>query len=100
ALRAWGRSEPGSGSTAAAMRSRSVQEGDTYVLNGSKTFITNASVAQVAVVMAVTDPTRGNKGISAFILERGMPGFTAGKPYRKLGLHASNTAELHFDNVR
>jgi alkylation response protein AidB-like acyl-CoA dehydrogenase len=52
------------------------------------------------VVMAVTDPARGNKGISAFILERGTPGFTVGKPYRKLGLHASNTAELHLDNVR
>ena len=71
-----------------------------FVLNGGKAFITNASVAEVAVVMAVTDPARGNKGISAFILDRGTPGFSAGKPYRKLGLHASNTAELHLDNVR
>src|SRR5207247_355689 len=53
----------------------------------------------LAVVMAVTDPARGSKGISAFVLERGMPGFSAGRPYRKLGLHASNTAELVFDNV-
>jgi alkylation response protein AidB-like acyl-CoA dehydrogenase len=99
ALGAWGLTEPGSGSDAAAMRSRAVAEGDHVVLNGSKAFITNAGVAEIAVVMAVTDPTRGSKGISAFILERGAPGFTAGKPYRKLGLHASNTAELHLDNV-
>ena len=82
------------------MRTRAVQDGEQFVLNGSKAFITNAGVSEVAVVMAVTDPTRGNKGISAFILDRGTPGFSAGKPYRKLGLHASNTAELHFDNVR
>ncbi len=100
ALGAWGLTEPGSGSDAAAMRSRAVAEDDHFVLNGSKAFITNAGVAGVTVVMAVTDPARGNKGISAFILERGAPGFTAGKPYRKLGLHASNTAELHLDNVR
>jgi alkylation response protein AidB-like acyl-CoA dehydrogenase len=100
ALGAWGLTEPGSGSDAAAMRSRAVPDGDHFVLNGSKAFITNAGVAEIAVVMAVTDPARGNKGISAFILERGTPGFSAGKPYRKLGLHASNTAELHLDNVR
>ena len=99
-LGAWGLTEPGSGSDAAAMRSRAVAEGDYFVLNGSKAFITNASVAGVTVVMAVTDPALGNKGISAFILDRGLPGFTTGQPYRKLGLHASNTAELHFDNVR
>jgi len=99
ALGAWGLTEPGSGSDAAAMQSRAVRDGDGFVLNGSKAFITNASVAELAVVMAVTDPARGNKGISAFALERGMPGFSAGRPYRKLGLHASNTAELVFDNV-
>jgi alkylation response protein AidB-like acyl-CoA dehydrogenase len=99
ALGAWGLTEPGSGSDAAAMQSRAVRDGDRFVLNGSKAFITNASVAELAVVMAVTDPARGNKGISAFVLERGMPGFSAGRPYRKLGLHASNTAELIFDNV-
>jgi alkylation response protein AidB-like acyl-CoA dehydrogenase len=99
-LGAWGLTEPGSGSDAAAMRSRAVADGDYFVLNGSKAFITNASVAGVTVVMAVTDPALGNKGISAFILDRGLPGFTTGQPYRKLGLHASNTAELHFDNVR
>jgi alkylation response protein AidB-like acyl-CoA dehydrogenase len=99
-LGAWGLTEPGSGSDAAAMRSRAVADGDGFVLSGSKAFITNAGVAEIAVVMAVTDPARGAKGISAFILEKGMPGFGAGKPYRKLGLHASNTAELHLDQVR
>jgi alkylation response protein AidB-like acyl-CoA dehydrogenase len=99
ALGAWGLTEPGSGSDAAAMKSRAAREGERFVLNGSKAFITNAGVAEVAVVMAVTDPTRGSKGISAFVLDRGMAGFTAGRPYRKLGLHASNTAELVFDNV-
>ena len=99
-LGAWGLTESGSGSDAAAMKSRAVRVGDHFVLNGGKAFITNAGVSGVAVVMAVTDPERRGKGISAFILEKGMPGFSAGPPYRKLGLHASNTAELYFDNVR
>ena len=99
-LGAWGLTEPGSGSDAAAMRSRAVPDGDHFVLNGSKAFITNAGVAGVTVVMAVTDPALGKRGISAFILERGLSGFSAGKPYRKLGLHASNTVELRLDNVR
>ncbi|HXJ77558.1 MAG TPA: acyl-CoA dehydrogenase family protein [Candidatus Methylomirabilis sp.] len=100
ALGAWGLTEPGSGSDAAAMKSRAVREGDLFVLNGSKAFITNASVSDILVVMAVTDPARRQKGISAFILTRGMPGLHAGVPYKKLGLHASDTAELFFDNVR
>jgi alkylation response protein AidB-like acyl-CoA dehydrogenase len=99
-LGAWGLTEPGSGSDAAAMKTRATRDGDSWVLNGTKAFITNAGVAQVAVVMAITDPAQGSKGISAFILEKGMPGFSAGAPYRKLGLHASNTAELILDNVR
>src|SRR6266542_4801844 len=99
-LGAWGLTEPGSGSDAAAMKSQAVPQAEGFVLNGSKAFITNASVAEVAVVMAVTDPARGHRGISAFVLDKGMPGFSAGQPYRKLGLHASNTAELVFDNVR
>jgi len=100
ALGAWGLTEPGSGSDAAAMKSRAAREGDQFVLNGTKAFITNAGVGRIAVVMAVTDPALKQKGISAFILEKGMPGFGAGPPYRKLGLHASNTAELILDNVR
>ncbi len=100
ALGAWGLTEPGSGSDAAAMKTRAVRAGDDFVLTGTKAFITNAGVGRIAVVMAVTDPARGTKGISAFILEKGMPGFSAGTPYRKLGLHASNTAELILDGVR
>jgi alkylation response protein AidB-like acyl-CoA dehydrogenase len=99
-LAAWALTEPGSGSDAAAMKSRASREGDHFVLRGNKAFITNAGVAGVTVVMAVTDPMRGSRGISAFILERGLPGFTAAPPYRKLGLHASNTAELVLDDVR
>jgi len=99
-LGAWALTEPGSGSDAAAMKSRAVRDGDHFVLDGTKAFITNAGVGQVAVVMAVTDAGRGNKGISAFILDKGLPGFRAGTPYRKLGLHASNTAELILEGVR
>jgi alkylation response protein AidB-like acyl-CoA dehydrogenase len=99
-LGAWALTEPGSGSDAAAMTSRAVRDGDGWVLDGTKAFITNAGVAGVAVVMAVTDPARGNKGITAFLVDRGTPGFSAGSPYRKLGLHASNTAELVLDGVR
>jgi alkylation response protein AidB-like acyl-CoA dehydrogenase len=100
ALGAWGLTEPGSGSDAAALRTRAERDGDEYVLNGSKAFITNASVGKTAVVMARTDPTKGAKGISAFVLEKGMPGFSASQPYRKLGLHASDTAELIFEDAR
>jgi alkylation response protein AidB-like acyl-CoA dehydrogenase len=99
-LGAWGLTEPGSGSDAAALRTRAERRGDEYVLNGSKAFITNASVGKTAVVMARTDPAKGAKGISAFVLEKGMPGFSASKPYRKLGLHASDTAELIFEDAR
>ena len=100
AIGAWGLTEPGSGSDAAAMKSAAVREGRQFVLNGTKAFITNGSVGRIAVVMAVTDPARGSKGISAFILERGMPGFSPGQRYKKLGLHASDTSELVFDGVR
>src|SRR5262245_15744916 len=99
-LGAWGLTEPGSGSDAAALRTRAELRGAEWVLNGSKAFITNASVGGTAVVMARTDPERKSKGISAFILEKGMPGFSAGTPYRKLGLHASDTAELIFEDAR
>ncbi len=99
-LGAWALTEPGSGSDAAAMRTRAVRDKGEWVLNGTKAFITNGSVGQTAVVMAVTDPSKRQKGISAFILEKGMPGFSAGQRYRKLGLHASDTAELVLDNAR
>jgi alkylation response protein AidB-like acyl-CoA dehydrogenase len=99
-LGAWGLTEPGSGSDAAAMRTRAVRDEGEWVLNGTKAFITNGSVGRVAVVMAITDPPKRQKGISAFILETGMPGFSVGQRYRKLGLHASDTAELVFDNAR
>jgi alkylation response protein AidB-like acyl-CoA dehydrogenase len=99
-LGAWGLTEPGSGSDAAALRTRAERRGDDWVLNGSKAFITNASVGGLAVVMARTDPDKRSKGISAFVVEKGTPGFSAGKPYRKLGLHASDTAELIFEEAR
>jgi len=99
-LGAWGLTEPGSGSDAAAMKTTAVEEADAFVLTGSKAFITNASVAGTTVVMARTDPAAGSRGISAFVLERGMPGFRAGQRYRKLGLHASDTAELILEGVR
>ncbi|HSE94542.1 MAG TPA: acyl-CoA dehydrogenase family protein [Methylomirabilota bacterium] len=99
-LGAWGLTEPGSGSDAAGMRTTAVEDRDAFILTGSKAFITNASVAGTAVVMARTDPAAGGRGISAFVLERGMAGFRAGSRYRKLGLHASDTAELILDAVR
>src|SRR5262245_5828433 len=99
-LGAWGLTEPGSGSDAAALRTRAEWRDGGWVLNGSKAFITNASVGGVAVVMARSDPDKGTKGISAFVLEKGTPGFSAGTPYRKLGLHASDTAEMVFEDCR
>ena len=99
-LGAWGLTEPGSGSDAAALQTRAELRDGAWTLNGGKAFITNASVGGTAVVMARTDPDRKSKGISAFILEKGMPGFSAGTPYRKLGLHASDTAELIFEDAR
>jgi len=97
-LAAWGLTEPGAGSDAAALRTRAEERDGGFVLNGEKAFITNGSVGGVAVVMARTDP-RGSKGISAFIVEKGTPGFTPGRPYRKLGLHASDTAPLVFEDA-
>src|SRR5437879_3914873 len=96
-LGAWGLTEAGSGSDAAALRTRAEWRDGEWVLNGSKAFITNASVGGLAVVLARTDPATRSRAISAFILERGTPGFRAGQPYRKLGLHASDTAELILD---
>ena len=96
-LGAWGLTEPGSGSDAAGARTTAVKRGDKWVLNGSKTFITNGSYADCAVVLAVTDHAQGTRGISAFVVEKGMKGFRAGKKENKLGLRASDTSELIFE---
>jgi len=98
-LGAWCLTEPGSGSDAAAMRTRAVREGDRYTISGSKMFITSGSVADVYVVMAVTDGASAKGGISAFIVDRGAPGLSNGRRIEKLGLRASDTAEVIFDNV-
>ena len=81
----WGLTEPGSGSDAGGMRTTAVRDGDHWVLNGSKNFITNGGIADTAVVMAVTDREKGSKGISAIVVERGTPGFRSGKKEDKLG---------------
>jgi alkylation response protein AidB-like acyl-CoA dehydrogenase len=99
-LAAWGLTEPGSGSDAAAMRTTATRDGDEWVLNGSKMFITHGASGDTIVVMAVTDRSRGNKGISAFVVERGTPGFMAGKKEDKLGMRASETTEVIFQNCR
>lgn len=99
-LGAWGLTEPGAGSDAAALKTRAEKKGDHWVLNGSKLFITNGSLAEVCVVMAVTDPAKGRNGISAFILEKGMAGFRVGKKEDKLGIRAADTAELMFEEVK
>ena len=95
---AWGLTESTSGSDAASMRTTAVRSADRWVLNGSKTFTTHGRVGDVLVAMAVTDRTTGSKGISAFIIERGTPGFRAGKKEDKLGMRASDTSEVLFDN--
>jgi alkylation response protein AidB-like acyl-CoA dehydrogenase len=99
-LAAWGLTEPGSGSDAAAMRTTAVREGECWVLNGSKMFITHGTSADTLVIMAVTDKSKGAKGISAFILERGMGGLLAGKKEDKLGMRASETTEVILQNCR
>jgi len=96
-LGSWGLTEPGSGSDAAGARTTAVKRGDKWVLNGSKTFITNGTYANCAVVLAVTDREKGTKGISAFVVEKGTKGFRPGKKENKLGLRASDTAELIFE---
>ena len=99
-LAAWGLTEPGSGSDAAAMRTTAVKDGGCWVLNGSKMFITHGTSAHTLVVMAVTDKSKGSKGISSFILERGMGGLLAGKKEDKLGMRASETTEVILQNCR
>jgi hypothetical protein len=97
-LGAWGLTEPGSGSDASAARTTAVRRGDQWVLNGNKTFITNGHYADVSVIIAVTDKSQGTHGLSAFIVEKGTPGFRPGKKENKLGLRASDTSELIFED--
>ncbi|MBI2080713.1 MAG: acyl-CoA dehydrogenase family protein [candidate division NC10 bacterium] len=99
ALGAWALTEPGSGSDAAAMQATAVRKGGSYVLSGTKNFITQGSVAGIYVVMAKTGPAKEHHGISAFILEKGMRGLTSGKKERKLGLRASDTAQVILESV-
>ncbi len=97
---AWGLTENSAGSDAGGTKTVAVRDGDHWLLNGSKTFITNGRIADVAVVMAVTDKAKGKKGISAFVVERGTPGFRAGKKEDKLGVRSSDTSELVFEDCR
>ncbi len=97
---AWSLTEPDAGSDAGGTRTTATKSGNCWVLNGSKTFTTNGHYADVCVGMAVTDKSRGSHGISAFILERGMPGFRPGKKENKLGLRASDTSEIIFSDCK
>lgn len=95
---AFGLTEPGAGTDASGQQTVAVLDGDHYVLNGTKVFITNASYADVFVVMAMTDRSKGNHGISAFIVEKDFPGFSVGKHERKMGIRGSSTSELIFED--
>ncbi len=97
---AFGLTEPQAGSDAGATRTRAVRDGDSWVINGQKCFITNGSVADVVVVTAKTDPEAGTRGISAFIIEKGTPGFRPGRDEKKMGLKGSVTSELFFEDCR
>jgi alkylation response protein AidB-like acyl-CoA dehydrogenase len=97
-LGAWGLTEPGSGSDAGSARTSALRKGDRWVLNGNKTFITNGHYADVSVIIAVTDKSKGTRGLSAFVVEKGTPGFRPGKKENKLGLRASDTSELIFED--
>ncbi len=99
ALGAWGLTEPSSGSDAAGAKTRAVKKNESWILNGSKTFITQGSVGSIYVILASTSPEKKQHGLTAFILERGMPGFTVSKHIEKMGLHASDTCELSFVDV-
>jgi alkylation response protein AidB-like acyl-CoA dehydrogenase len=99
-LGAWGLTEAGAGSDAAAMRTTAARQGDGWVMHGAKTFITHGRIGGVMVVIAVTDRAKGHRGISAFVVEHGTPGMSAGKKENKLGMRASDTSEVIFDNCR
>lgn len=95
---AFGLTEPGAGTDAAGQQTTAVLDGDNYILNGSKIFITNGGVADTFIVFAMTDKSQGTRGISAFIVEKDFPGFSIGKKEDKLGIRASSTTELIFEN--
>ena len=95
---AFGLTEPNAGTDASGQQTTAVLDGDHYVLNGSKCFITNGSVADVFVVFAMTDPKQGNRGISAFIVEKGFKGFSQGKHEKKMGIRGSSTCDLIFED--
>lgn len=97
---AFGLTEPNAGTDAAGQQTTAVLDGDHYILNGSKIFITNAGYAQTYIVMAMTDKSKGTKGISAFIVDADTPGFSVGPKEKKLGIRGSATAELIFENCR
>jgi alkylation response protein AidB-like acyl-CoA dehydrogenase len=99
-LGAWGLTEAGAGSDAAGMRTVAARQGNCWVLNGAKTFITHGRIGGIMVVIAITDRTKGHRGISAFVVEHGTPGMSAGKKENKLGMRASDTSEVIFDNCR
>ena len=99
-LAAFGLTEPNAGTDAAGQQTTAVKDGEDYILNGTKIFITNAGEADVYIIFAMTDKTKGTHGISAFIVEKGMPGFTVGQHEKKLGIRGSATSELIFNNVR
>nr|WP_294682329.1 acyl-CoA dehydrogenase [uncultured Anaerotignum sp.] len=97
---AFGLTEPSAGTDSSMQQTTAVLDGDEYVLNGTKVFITNAGYADIYVVIAMTDKAKGNKGISAFIVEKGTPGFSIGKKERKMGIRGSATCDLIFENCR
>ncbi|MDO5714072.1 MAG: acyl-CoA dehydrogenase [Tissierellia bacterium] len=99
-LGAFGLTEPEAGTDAAGTQTTAVLDGDEWVLNGNKCFITNGGEAEIYVIFAMTDKEKGNHGISAFIVEKGTEGFTYGEPENKLGIHASATRELYFKDCR
>ncbi|MED1915952.1 acyl-CoA dehydrogenase [Bacillus thuringiensis] len=99
-LGAFALTEPHAGSDASSIRTTAVKKDDEYILNGNKVFITNGGEADTYIAFAVTDSTKGTKGISAFIVDKDIPGFTVGKKEKKMGLHGSYTTELVFDNAR
>jgi acyl-CoA dehydrogenase len=92
--------EPGAGSDLAGVSTRAVRDGDDYIINGQKTFISNGQLADLVIVVAKTDPARGAKGVSLVLVERDRPGFARGRNLEKVGMHAQDTSELFFDNVR